>query len=122
MFGRRSHSDNRSHLNGETLTRLRSHQQVIIENLDLTSCTFDRCGTISHDLQRRSIIRNVTVRSCKEQNCTLIGAFLDNVTVDGLRISDSIIAWGCLFRHVTFAGKIDRIIFSDKVSARTQLA
>jgi hypothetical protein len=47
----------------------------------------------------------------------LKGVCLENIVVDGLRVSDAFITWACVFRHVTLRGVIGRIIVNSNWGA-----
>jgi hypothetical protein len=87
-----------------------------VENLRLERCHFDNCYATADDTSRRPLFRNLELVGCSQRSCSLDGAILDEVVVDGLGTHGLFQIWGCAFKHVTLRGRVGRIMLSNLVS------
>ena len=99
------------------------------KGVSLTECTFHSCRIRlplvdpaapfhkqQYDLGRRPVIRDMELRRCRilaSVGCTLKGAIVEDVLVEDLRTDGMVQTWATVFKHVTFKGKIGRVMFSD---------
>jgi hypothetical protein len=67
----------------------------------------------------RSTVRNVKLVECEQRGCALEAAIVEDVLVDGFKTNGLFQTWGAVFRHVTFRGKIGRIMISPAMAAGT---
>jgi hypothetical protein len=82
----------------------------LIEDYRLESCQFINCGlSLTKDIQRRTIVRNVEAVNCSLNGCFVGPAIFDRVNVDGLSTNDLLIFWGSLFKNVKFSGQIGKL-------------
>jgi hypothetical protein len=81
-------------------------------DLEFHDCEFESCAiSIARDPALRSTVRNVRLVRSSVYGCSVAGAILDNVIVDGLNThGDTLQAWATVFRHVVLKGKIDYIM------------
>lgn len=95
----------------------------------LSECTFQSCAIRlplvdptapfhkqQYDLARRPVIRGVELRRCatiSSGGCTLEGAIVEDTLVEELKTDGLVQTWATVFKHVTFKGKIGRLMFSD---------
>jgi len=61
-------------------------------------------------------VRNVTLTGCAQRGCTIDGAIVEDVRVDGLKSSTLLQTWAAAFRHVALRGRVGRWMFSNLVS------
>jgi hypothetical protein len=99
------------------------------KGVSLTECTFHSCRIRlplvdpaapfhkqQYDLGRRPVIRDMELRRCRilaSVGCTLKGAIVEDVLVEDLRTDGMVQTWATVFKHVTFKGKIGRVMFSE---------
>jgi hypothetical protein len=89
-------------------------------DLELTKCRFEGCGlSVTRSPAQRSIVQNVSLVQCEQRGCIVNGAIFDSVVVDGLKTHGLLQTWGAVFRHVTFRGKIGRVMLSRAVASGT---
>lgn len=90
----------------------------LIEGRRFQNCTFINCGlSLTKDIARRSIVRNVEAVNCRLNGCYVGPAIFDNVRTDGLETNDLQIFWGSLFKNVRLAGRIGRLKLNPFVDA-----
>jgi hypothetical protein len=83
---------------------------LLLENMSFESCSFTNCKlSLTKERDRRSVVRNVTLRDCAANACGVGPAILEDVEINGLSTSDLLIIWGATFKHVTFRGVIGKI-------------
>lgn len=81
-----------------------------ISGIRCTNCEFSHCGlSITTDISRRTIVRNVELAGCRVNGCYVRTAILEDVEISDLRTNDLLLLWGTLFRHVKLSGRIGRI-------------
>ena len=96
--------------------RLAAHDSVeLIEDLSFERCTFRSCVLFASMPATRTTVRGVRLLSCEIEGGLIEAAILDDVAVDGLKTVGLLQAWGLAYRHVTFRGKIGRIMLSYNV-------
>lgn len=79
-------------------------------------CRFENCWIYtSYDPQRRAIVRDITLVNCEVQAVGIERPILEEVVVDGLRTHALIQTWAAVFKHVTFRGKVGRIMTSSLI-------
>lgn len=89
---------------------------LLLENMSFDSCTFTNCKiSLTKERDRRSVVRNVTLRNCEANACGVGPAVLEDVEIDGLSTSDLLIIWGATFKHVTLRGDIGKIKINQAV-------
>lgn len=78
-------------------------------------CTFDSCGiSITRNPKLRTTVRNVQlIDSVRKRDPAGFGcAIVENCLVENLRVEALLQTWGAVFKHVTFKGRIGRIMLS----------
>jgi len=86
------------------------------ENYVFEGCTFNNCAiSLTKDVSKRAIIRNVQLKQCTAINCGIGPAILEDVNVEGLKTNDLLILWGPLFKRVTLSGKIGKLKINTAV-------
>lgn len=85
-----------------------------IEDTQFLNCEFDSgLRLVSYTVQNRTTARNVSLTKCRIPTFGGIGAVLDTVTIDQLRISARPATLdACAFRHVTITGNCGSVIFN----------
>lgn len=89
--------------------------------LELDDCVFDNCYVSgSWRLQKRFLIRNVTLHNCSQIGSGMDAALLEDVLVDGWRNEgrSPFFAWACVFKHVILRGRINAIKLTDGPAPR----
>lgn len=87
-----------------------------IADMEFHRCYFGSSYSTSLDVRRRAVVRNVAMIACKAtKGCSLLGTIVEDVLVDGLRTHGLIQLWGCVFKHMTLKGRIDRMMFSPAI-------
>ena len=82
-------------------------------DMEFDRCRFAHCNiSMTNDPRLRTTVRDVVVRGCASEGCTVSPAILENVLVDGFETDRLFQAWAAVFKHVTLAGKIGRLMFS----------
>jgi hypothetical protein len=90
----------------------------IIEAHRFVNCTFTNCGlSLTKDIARRSIVRNVEAVNCKLNGCHIGPAIFDDVRTDGLATNDLQIFWGSLFKNVRLTGRVGKLKINPFVEA-----
>ncbi|MEV5527434.1 hypothetical protein [Streptomyces prunicolor] len=92
---------------------LRAVPGTVVEDLHLDGYEiFGGSAEAVDDPRRRPVFRRVTLRDCKARACTLEGALLDEVTVDGLVVDDDELlrVAACAFRRVVLRGAIRNLL------------
>ena len=88
-----------------------------VSNVEFHHCHFQSWGfSKTTRVDRRASIRNVLFRDCQQTGCSIGPAIIEEVTVDGLRTNGLLQCWGAAYRHVTFLGKLGRLMFSPLIS------
>ena len=83
---------------------------LLLENMSFESCTFFNCNlSRTKERDRRSVVRNITLRNCEANACNVGPAILEDVEIDGLSTSDLLIVWAATFQRVTLRGSIGKI-------------
>jgi hypothetical protein len=90
---------------------------AVVSEIVIEHCCFEGCViSLTHDVRKRTTVRNVTLRSCKQLGCEICSAVLENVVLDGLDTSGQLLqTWAAAFRHVVLKGRIDRLMISPIV-------
>jgi hypothetical protein len=82
----------------------------LLTETELVDCFFDNCVALgaAPTPSSRPVIRNVTLRGCRQRASALHGALLENVLVEGLGREgrDPLFVWAPAFRHVTLRGSV----------------
>lgn len=89
----------------------------VISGLELRECYFEGCSfSTTRDVKLRSTLRNSRMIGCSQRGSSLGPAIIEDVLVENLSTSGQLLqAWGAVFKHVTFRGKIDRLMLSPVV-------
>jgi hypothetical protein len=89
-------------------------------DIEFAKCSF-RSSVISmaSEPRLRSTIRNVRLLNCEQRGCTVDAAIIEDVLIDTFRTHTLLQCWGAVFRHVTFRGRIGRIMSSPAVATGT---
>jgi hypothetical protein len=83
---------------------------VLLENMQFEECVFVNCGlSLTKDVNRRSVIRNISIKDCAVNGCAVGPAILENVDINNLKTNDLLIIWGATFNHVKLSGLIGKI-------------
>lgn len=91
---------------------------LLIEGRRFENCTFVNCGlSLTKDIGRRAIIRNVEALNCRFNGCHVGPAIFEEVVVDRLETNDLQIFWGSLFRNVILSGQIGKLKLNPFVDA-----
>lgn len=85
------------------------------EDMNLRRCDFQGCFTVCGKPKERITFRRVNLVGCEERGCTLRGAIVDECVVDGLETSGLFQTWATVFKHVTFKGRLGRIMVSGQI-------
>ncbi|MGW2696098.1 pentapeptide repeat-containing protein [Streptomyces sp. NPDC001296] len=103
-------------IEGSSFERLRQYGSGrVFSDLDLRRVKFTSSLLAQHDDPSFDlVVRDSILQNCSFSACTMAGVRLENVTVDGARLSKSSIS-GCVFRNVTLRGKIGQFIFAGPV-------
>lgn len=92
----------------------------IVEGLSLRRCYFEGCGlSMTTSPGRRTLVRNVELLRCEQRGCSVDGAVLDTVLIDGLKTHGLLQTWAAAFRHVTLRGRVGRLMLSGAVAMGT---
>ena len=82
-------------------------------DVQFEQCRFVHCNiSLTHEPRLRTTIRNVVIKGCRSEGCTLSPAILEDVMVDGFETDRLFQTWGAVFKHVTLSGKLGRMMFS----------
>ena len=65
-------------------------------------------------LATRTAMRGVRLVRCKSNYLSIGPAIIEDVTIDGLAMYQSMLIFGAVFRHVTLRGRIGRIIYNPQ--------
>jgi hypothetical protein len=79
---------------------------AVFEDLEFRRCTFTNSGIFTYDLQRRTTIRNVKFVNCTVKKCSLYGAVVEDVSVEGRSRFAEFCTNAAVFKHVTIRGKL----------------
>lgn len=83
---------------------------AVVSGMSFVQCDFVHCGlSVTHEIGRRTIVRNVELRDCRLNGCDVGPAILEDVSIQSLQTNDLLLLWGTLFRHVTLSGQIGKI-------------
>ena len=78
--------------------------------MNFERCEFTNCAlSLTTDVNKRSMVRDILVKECSANGCTVGPAIFHNVTVETLRTNDLLIVWGALFSHVKLVGEIGKL-------------
>lgn len=89
----------------------------VIENIRCVNCDFTHCGlSLTKEIQRLTIVRNVEFSRCKANGCYVGPAILEDVVISDLQTNDLLILWGTLFRRVKLSGRIGKAKVNTLVS------
>jgi hypothetical protein len=85
--------------------------------MELRRCHFQSCVlSIADEPRNRSTVRNVRLVESSQLGCTVYGAIVDDVLVDGLNTNGQLLrTWGAVFNRVVLRGKIDPLMISNEV-------
>ena len=103
-------------IDGPSLERLRHYGSGrVFRDLDLKGLKFTSCILAQHDDPSFGlVVRDSTLRDCSFNACTMAGVKVENVTVEGAKLSKSSIS-GCVFRNVSLRGRIGQFILGGPV-------
>ena len=88
----------------------------IFEDMEFRRCHFESSAiSITKDPRRRTTVRNVRLIQCEEVGCSVWGAIVEEVIVDGLRTGGLLHTWGAVFKHVVLKGKIGGVMLSPLI-------
>lgn len=65
----------------------------------------------------RSTVRNVRIFRCRVVSATIYAPIIEDVVVDGLRITELLRSHGAVFKHVVLRGKIGPLLLSRALTA-----
>jgi hypothetical protein len=83
---------------------------LFLENMRFEGCMFESCAlSLTKDINRRSTVRNVSLKNCASNGCGIGPAIFEDVDVDGLATNDLLIIWAATFQHVKISGDIGKI-------------
>lgn len=96
-----------------------SDSRACFANMEFRSCYFQGCAlSITHQPSLRSTVRNLNLEKCSQRGCTIFGAIIEDVTINGLTTHGQLLqTWGAVFKHVVLRGKIDRLMISQAIRA-----
>jgi len=84
--------------------------KLLLENIRFDECMFVNCAiSLTKDISRRSVVRNVDLKNCASNGCDVGSAILEKVSIDGLATNDLLIIWGATFNHVKLSGDIGKL-------------
>lgn len=85
-------------------------EALLLHDMHFDECTFTNSAiSLTKQIGLRSILKNIELRNCQAWGCDIGPAILENVSIDGLAISDLLIIWGATFNHVTLSGNIGKL-------------
>lgn len=83
-------------------------------DLEFRRCEFANCSvSLTYDPRLRSTVRNVRMVRCSASWSDPGAAIVEDVLIDGLATDRLLQTWGAVFKHVTLAGKIGRVMVSS---------
>lgn len=84
------------------------------KDLQFIGCTFQSCSAslTAEELSKRVRLIDAEFRACRIAACSVTAAIVEDVLVDGMKISGLFQTWAAVFKHVTLKGKIDRVMLS----------
>lgn len=90
---------------------------AIFSDLEFRECYFQSSSiSITLDPRLRSTVRNMRLIQCEQRGCSLWTPIVEDVLVDGLKTNGLFQTWGAVFKHVTFRGRLGRIMLSPAVA------
>ncbi len=85
-------------------------ESLKLEDMRFVGCEFSSCAlSLTKDITRRSIARNIEIFNCSANGCDIGPAILEDIQVNGLNTNDLLIIWGALFNRVKLSGTIGKI-------------
>src|SRR5262245_21969809 len=88
----------------------------VFQDREFRNCRFESCAiSLTRDPRRRSVVRNLRLINC-EAAVTVYTAVIEEVLVDGLETTRLLQTWAAVYQHVTFRGRIGRLMFSPAVA------
>lgn len=88
----------------------RSFSGFSFVNCHFQSCLL-WCGFA--ELERRTRMTNLEARDCSHAGSDISGGIVEDVLVENFKTAKMFHTWGTVFKHVTFKGKIGRVMLSD---------
>ncbi len=87
----------------------------LLSEFSFLNCHFQSCLLFCEmaELSRRTQVRNAVFRDCSHAGCAVYGSMIEDVLVENFRTAKMFHTWGTVFKHVTFKGKIGRVMLSD---------
>jgi hypothetical protein len=99
---------------GKTLRWKEMSSGGTFEHLEFRDCFFNNCSVSrTTEVERRTVVRNISVTDCREMGCQVGPVILEDVTVHNLLIADLLILWCPAFKHVTLKGRLGSIKVND---------
>lgn len=92
-------------------------EDLVVERCQAFDCHF----SLTSELSRQSIARNVLLKQCHVASCSSGPGILEDVVVNDVSTSGAFIWWGTFFHHVRFSGKIGRILINKSISVSPSL-
>ena len=88
----------------------RTFSEFSFVNCHFQSCLL-WCGFA--ELGRRTRVTNIELRNCSHAGSDISGGIVEEVLVENFKTAKMFHTWGTVFKHVTFKGKIGRVMFND---------
>lgn len=86
-------------------------KRTVVRSLEFRRCEFIFSSlAVTRDVRKRAIVQDVVIENCVADACTVQGAVLEDVTVDGLRSPGIFRVSAAAFRHVTLRGQVDDLL------------
>ena len=102
--------------NGKTFDSVRDQGSGrTFSGFSFVDCHFQSCFVHCEqaEIERRTRIADMSLRNCSHAGCALDGGIVEDVLVENFKTAKMFHTWGAVFKHVTFKGKIGRVMFSD---------
>ena len=78
-------------------------------------CHFQSCFVHCERVEvgQRTRLAEISLRNCSHAGCALDGGVVEDVLVENFKTAKMFHTWGTVFKHVTFKGRIGRVMLSD---------
>jgi hypothetical protein len=101
---------------GKAFRDFRFRGRRTFRDYTFTKCQFDQCLIGEKGVSQRCVIENTRLLNCSQQRCSLEGAILQDVIIDGLNTKGEMPeVLGAACKHVTLRGRIDRFWIKPEV-------
>ena len=83
--------------------------------LSFVDCRFQSSTIVCEiaELSRRTRVNDIEFHNCSHAGCAIMGGIVEDVLIENFKTAKMFHTWGTVFKHVTFKGKIGRVMLSD---------